>query len=138
MSDLFQSLSHSKWDCKYHVVFVPKRRRRVLFVRLRRQLGPIFHALAQQKECKIVEGHLMPDHVHMCIAIPPKYPVASVIGFLKGKSAIAVARLSGKERNFTGEHLWARGYAVSTVGFELEQVRRYIRDQEEADGAGQF
>ena len=138
MSELYQSLSHSKWDCKYHVVFVPKRRRRVLFVRIRRQLGPIFHALAQQKECKIVEGHLMPDHVHMCIAIPPKYPVASVIGFLKGKSAIAVARLSGKERNFTGEHLWARGYAVSTVGFELEQVRRYIRDQEEADGAGQF
>ena len=89
MSDLFQSLSHSKWDCKYHVVFVPKRRRRVLFVRIRRQLGPIFHALAQQKECKIMEGHLMPDHVHMCIAIPPKYPVASVIGFLKGKSAIA-------------------------------------------------
>ena len=138
MSDLFQSLSHSKWDCKYHVVFVPKRRRRVLFVRIRRQWGPIFHALARQKECKIVEGHLMPDHVHMCMAIPPKYPVASVIGFLKGKSAIAVARLSGKERNFTGEHLWARGYAVSTVGFELEQVRRYIRDQEEADGAGQF
>ena len=119
-------------------MFVPKRRRRVLFVRIRRQLGPIFHALAQQKECKIVEGHLMPDHVHMCIAIPPKYPVASVIGFLKGKSAIAVARLSGKERNFTGEHLWARGYAVSTVGFELERVRRHIRDQEEADGAGQF
>ena len=138
MSDLYQSLSHSKWDCKYHVVFVPKRRRRVLFVRLRRQLGPIFHALAQQKECRIVEGHLMPDHVHICIAIPPKYPVASVIGFLKGKSAIAAARLSGKERNFTGEHLWARGYAVSTVGFELEQVRRYIRDQEGADGVGQF
>ena len=84
MSDLYQSLSHSKWDCKYHVVFVPKR--------LRRQLGPIFHALAQQKECKIVEGHLMPDHVHMCIAIPPKHPVASVIGFLKGKSAIAAGR----------------------------------------------
>jgi len=138
MSDLYQSLSHSKWDRKYHVVFVPKRRRRVLFVRLRRQWGPIFHALAQQKECQIVEGHLMPDHVHMCIAISPKHPVASVIGFLKGKSAIAAARLSGKERNFTGEHLWARGYAGSTVGFELEQVRRYIRDQEEADGAGQF
>ena len=86
MSDLYQSLSHSKWDCKYHVVFVPKRRRRVLFVRLRRQWGPIFHALAQQKECQIVEGHLMPDHVHMCIAIPPKHPVASVIGFLKGRA----------------------------------------------------
>lgn len=109
MSDLFQSLSHSRWDCKYHVVFVPKRRRKVLFGKTRRQLGEIFHALARQKECQILEGHLMPDHVHMCIAIPPKLPVASVIGFLKGKSAIAVARRCGKERNFTGEHLWARG-----------------------------
>jgi putative transposase len=138
MSDTFQSLSHSKWDCKYHVVFVPKRRRRVLFGQVRRQLGAIFHALARQKECEIVEGHLLPDHVHRCILIPPKFPVASVIGFLKGKSAIAVARLSGKERNFRGEHLWARGYAVSTVGFNIDQVRRYIREQEEADGAGQF
>ena len=138
MSDAFQSLSHSKWDCKYHVVFVPKRRRRVLFGQVRRHLGAIFHALARQKECEIMEGHLLPDHVHMCITIPPKYPVASVIGFLKGKSAIAVARLNGKERNFTGEHLWARGYAVSTVGFNIDQVRRYIREQEEADGAGQF
>src|SRR6266436_2680768 len=97
-------------------------------------LGPISHALARQKECQIIERHRMPDHVHMCIAIPPKHPVASVIGFLKGKSAIAIARLCGKERNFTGEHLWARGYAVSTVGFELEQVRQYIREQEAADG----
>ena len=120
-------------------MFVPKRRRQVLFGQVRRQLGEIFHALARQKECQIIEGHLMPDHVHMCIAIPPKYPVASVIGSLKGKSAIAVARLRSKERNFTGEHLWARGYAVSTVGFELEEVRRYLREQEEADGAtGKF
>ena len=109
-----------------------------MFGKLRPHLGAIFHALARQKECQILEGHLLPDHVNMCIAIPPKHPVASVIGFLKGKSAIPAARLSGKERNFTGEHLWARGYAGSTVGFELEQVRRYIRDQEEADGAGQF
>jgi putative transposase len=116
MSETYQSLSHSKWDCKYHVVFVPKRRKRAIFGQIRRQLGPIFHALARQKECQILEGHLMPDHVHMCIAIPPKHPVASVIGFLKGKSAIAIARLCGKERNFTGEHFWARGYAVSTVG----------------------
>ncbi len=131
----YRSLSHSKWDCKYHVVFIPKKRRRALFGQARRYLGEIFHALARQKECQILEGHLMPDHVHVCIAIPPKYAVASVIGFLKGKSAIAIARqLCGKERNFTGEHLWARGYAVSTVGFELEQVRQYIRDQEEADG----
>ena len=133
------SLAHSKWDCKCHVVFVPKRRRKAIFGGVRRQLGPIFHALAKQKECQILEGHLMVDHVHMCIAIPPKHPVASVIGFLKGKSAIAVARLCGREGNFTGEHIWARGYAVSTVGFELEQVRTYIREQETADGAvGQF
>ena len=119
-----------------HYVTGSKRRRKVLFGQARRQLGPIFHALARQKECEIIEGHLMPDHVHICIAIPPKYPVASVIGFLKGKSAIAMARLCGKERNFTGEHFWARGYAVSTVGFELEQVRQYIREQEDADGTG--
>ena len=139
MSELYQSLSHSKWDCKYHVVFIPKRRRKVLYGKIRPQLGAIFHALARQKECQIIEGHLKLDHVHMCIAIPPKHAVASVIGFVKGKSAIAVARLCGRERNFTGEHLWARGYAVSTVGFELEQVRQYIRDQEEADGSdGRF
>lgn len=138
MSNLYQSLSHSKWNCKYHVVLVPKRRRKVLFGEVRRQLGESFHALARQKECQILEGHLRPDPVHRCIAIAPKYPVASVMGFLKGKSAIAVARLCGRERNFTGEHLWARGYAVSTVGFELEQIRQYIRDQEEADGTGRF
>jgi REP element-mobilizing transposase RayT len=91
MSEFYQSLSHSKWDCKDHVVFVPKGRRKVIFGQTRRQLGPIFHALARQKGCQILEGHLMPDHVHMCIAIPPKHPVASVIGFLKGKSAIAIA-----------------------------------------------
>ena len=134
----YRSLSHSKWDCKYHVVFIPEKRRKALFGQARRHLGEIFHALARQKECQILEGHLMPDHVHVCIAIPPKYAVASVIGFLKGKSAIAIARqLCGKERNFTGEHLWARGYAVSTVGFEITQVRQYIRDQEEADGTGE-
>jgi len=106
---------------------------------LRRQLGEVFHALARQKECQILEGHLMLDHGHMWMAIPPKHPVASVIGFLKGKSAIAVARRCGQERNFTGEHFWARGYAVSTVGFELDQIRRYIREQEEAEGTnGQF
>ncbi len=137
MPEIYQSLSHSRWNCKYHVVFVPKGRRKVLFGQSRRHLGEIFHALARQKECKIIEGHLMPDHVHMCIEIPPKLSVASVIGFIKGKSAIAIAReLCGKERNFTGEHFWARGYAVSTVGFEMEQVRQYIREQESADGSG--
>ena len=139
MSQLYQSLSHSKWDCKYHVIFVPKYRLMVIFGEIRKFLGPIFHELARQKECRILEGHLMPDHVHMCIEIPPKYAVSSVIGYLKGKSAIAIARqFGGKQRNFQGENFWARGYAVSTVGFELEAVRRYIREQEIADNSGQF
>ena len=139
MSDTYQSLSHSRWNCKYHVVFVPKRRRKALFGQIRKALGPIFHELARQKECRILEGHVMPDHVHICIEIPPKYAVASVIGFLKGKSAITIARpFSGRERNFTGEHFWARGYAVSTVGFDLEQGRTYIREQEQADDQGRF
>lgn len=139
MSGTFESLSHSKWDCKYHVVFVPKYRRKVIYGDIRRALGPIFHELARQKECRIVEGHLMVDHVHMCIAIPPKYAVASVIGFIKGKSAIAIARqFSGKMKNFNGEHFWARGYAVSTVGFELEEVKKYIQNQDAADRSGQF
>ena len=134
MSDLYQSLSHTKWDCKYHVVFVPKRRRKVLFGKIRRALGPIFHALARQKECTIIEGHVMPDHVHMLISIPPKHAISSVIGFLKGKSAIAIVRqFCGKDRNFAGEHFWARGYAVSTVGFEEEKIKQYIKDQEGHD-----
>ena len=138
MSETYQSLSHSKWDCKYHVVFVPKRRWKAIFGQTRKQLGAIFHALARQKECQIIEGHLMPDHVHMCIAIPPKHPVASVIGFLKGKSAIAIARLSGKERNFSGEHFWARGYAVSTVGFWSRSAHTSasrMRRMEQADNS---
>ena len=139
MSDTYQSLSHSRWICNYHVVFVPKRRRKALFGNIRKELGAIFHELARQKECRIIEGHLMPDHVHMCIAIPPKHSVSSVIGFLKGKSALAIARQwGGRERNFTGEHFWARGYCVSTVGFELEQVRAYIREQEGSDEQGLF
>ena len=139
MSNMYQSLSHSRWDCKYHLVFVPKYRKKVIFGEIRKFLGPIFHELARQKECRIVEGHLMRDHVHMCIEIPPKYAVSSIVGFLKGKSAIAIARqFSGKERNFNGENFWARGYAVSTVGFEEEAVRRYIREQERNDRSGRF
>ena len=138
MNEAYQSLSHSRWDCKYHVVFVPKRRRKALFGTIRRKLGGVFHELARQKECRIVQGHLLPDHVHMCVEIPPKHAVASIVGFLKGKSAIAIARESGKDRNFTGEHFWARGYAVSTVGFNLEQVKAYIRAQEAEDEQGRF
>ena len=113
----YESLSHSKWDCKFHVVFVPKYRKKVLYGQIRRFLGPLFHDLASQRSCKILEGHMVQDHVHMLIAIPPKYSVSEVIGYIKGKSAIAVARqFGGRKRNFNGEKFWARGYAVSTVG----------------------
>ena len=108
MSNMYQSLSHSKWDCKYHLVFVPKYRKKAIFGAIREHLGAIFHELARQKECRIVEGHRMRDHVHMCIEIPPKHAVSSIIGFLKGKSALAIARpFSGKQRNFNGENFWA-------------------------------
>ena len=127
----YQSLSHSKWDCKYHVVFIPKRRRKALFGGLRQHLGKLFHELARQKGCEIVEGHLIVDHVHMCISIPPKYAVSNVVGYIKGKSAISIARnFRGKTKNFTGENFWARGYFVSTVGLDEEMVRNYIREQE--------
>ena len=130
----YNSLAHSKWDCKCHVVFIPKGRRKLLFGQIRNFLGPVFRELARQKECVIVEGKTMPDHVHMLIQIPPKYPVSSVIGYLKGKSAIAVARhFHGKKKNFAGEQLWARGYAVSTVGFEIDTIRAYIQNQERLD-----
>jgi REP-associated tyrosine transposase len=103
MSD-FQSLAHSKWDCKYHIIFIPKLRKKTIYGKIRPRLKIIFHALAEQKGCKIIEGYLKYDHVHMLIQIPPKYKVAEVVGFLKGKSAIAVAREFGRARNFTGEH----------------------------------
>ena len=132
MSD-FESLSHSRWNCKYHVVFV-KGRKKELFGKLRKFLGSVFHELASEKSCKILEGHMLKDHVHMMVKIPPKYAVSSVSGYIKGKSAIAVkCHFSGRKRNFNGEQFWARGYAVSTVGFEEDQVRKYIRDQEDLD-----
>ena len=127
------SLSHSKWNCKYHIIFIPKKRKSVIYGKIRKELAKILHELATQKESKITEGNLSIDHVHMCIEIPPKYAVASVIGFMKGKSAIAIARMQGKDRNYTGAHFWARGYAVSTIGFDEEIVKKYIREQNEED-----
>ena len=139
MTETWKSLAHWRWECKYHVVFIPKYRRKALYGEIRASLGGIFHELARQKECRIVEGHLLADHVHMCIEIPPKHAVASIIAFLKGKSAVGIARqFVGELKNFTGEHFWARGYAVSTVGYELEAVKRYIREQEAEDQAGRF
>ena len=130
----YQSLSHTKWECQYHVVFIPKYRRKVLYGHLRQYLGEVFRELARQKESRIEEGHLQPDHVHILLSIPPKYAVAQVVGYLKGKSAIHIARTySGRERNFVGEHFWARGYFVSTVGRDEEEIRRYIQEQEAED-----
>ncbi len=128
------NLNHTKWECKYHVVFIPKCRRKVLYGELRRYLGEVFRTLAVQKESRIEEGHLMPDHVHMMIAIPPKYAVSQVVGFIKGKSTIHLARVYGeRKRNFVGQHFWARGYFVSTVGRDEAVIRAYIRNQELED-----
>ena len=133
----YESMNHSKWDCKYHVVFVPKGRKKELYGKIRKFLGPIFRELAQQRGSTILEGHMVQDHVHMLIKIPPKYAVAEVVGYMKGKSAIAVARqFGGRKKNFNGERLWARGYAASTVGFEESQIRTYIKNQEQLDGDG--
>jgi len=139
MSGTYHSLAHSKWDCKYHLIFIPKNRRKAIFGKIKSNLGPIFRSLAQMKECNIVEGHVSNDHVHMCIEIPPKHSVSSIVGFIKGKSAITILRqYLGKERNFAGEHFWARGYAVSTIGFDLDQIIKYIREQaNDEDGDNQ-
>ena len=132
--DEMESQSHTKWECKYHVIFIPKGRRKALYAELRKYLGEMFRKLAAQKECRIEEGHLMPDHVHMMIAIPPKHAVSQVIGFIKGKSAIHLARVYGeRKRNFVGQHYWARGYWVSTVGRDEDVIREYIRNQEAED-----
>jgi putative transposase len=128
-----QSLNHTKWDCKFHVVWIPKYRKKVLCGEPRKQLVPVLRELASQKESHIVEGRLLKDHVHMLISIPPKYAVAHVIGFIKGKSAIWIARSGGRRKNFTGQNFWARGYFVSTAGMDEETVREYIKRQEDED-----
>jgi putative transposase len=132
--DKFESLNHTMWDCKYHIVFIPKCRRKVLYGQLRVHLGDVFRKLAGQKESRVEEGHLMPDHVHMLLSIPPKYSVSQVIGFIKGKSAIHLARVYGeRKRNFVGQHFWARGFFVSTVGRDEAVIREYIKKQEKED-----
>ena len=130
----YQRLNHTRWDCKYHVVFIPKRRKKAIYGAIRKHLGNVLHELARQKECEIVEGHLCVDHVHMCVSVPPKYALSNVIGYIKGKSAISIARnFAGKRRNFTGENFWARGYYVSTVGLDEDSIRKYIQNQEAED-----
>ncbi len=132
MEDI-QSLSHSKWECKYHITWIPKYRKKTIYGKLRQHLGEVIRELAKQKESQVLEGHLMPDHVHMLIAIPPKYAVANVIGFIKGKSAIYIAKNYFGRSNGTGQKFWARGYHVSTVGRDEEQVKNYIKKQEKED-----
>jgi putative transposase len=133
MSD-YSSLNHTKWECKYHVVFIPKCRRKVLYGKVREHLGSLFHELAGQRESKILEGHVCSDHVHMMIRIPPKHSVSHVVGYIKGKSAIRVARdFMGRHQSFKGYHFWARGYFVSTVGINERVIGDYIRNQEQND-----
>ena len=130
----YQSLSHTKWECKYHVVFIPKYRKKAIYGEIRRHLGEALRRLAEQRESRIEEGHLLADHVHMMISIPPKYSVSQVIGYIKGKSAIHIARtFAGRKRNFVGQHFWARGYFVSTVGRDETVIREYIRQHEKED-----
>ena len=129
-----KSLAHSTWECKYHIVWIPKCRKKQLYGGIAKYLGNIFHRLAGERESRIVEGHLCPDHVHMLVEIPPKYSVAQVVGYIKGKSAIAIARrFVGRQKNFAGQNFWARGYSVSTVGRNEEAVRKYIQEQEVED-----
>ncbi len=130
----WQSLSHVRWYCRYHVVFVPKYRKRAIFGSLRKGIGGMLRQLCEQEGVELVEGHALPDHVHLCLSIPPKYSVAHTVGFLKGKTAIRIHReYLGRERNFTGYHFWARGYCVSTVGLDEQEIRAYIRAQEEEE-----
>jgi putative transposase len=128
------SLSHTKWECKYHIVWIPKYRKKRLFWELRCELGPVLRELACHRESEILEGQIRVDHVHILISIPPKYAVSQVVGYIKGKSAIHIARnYVGKRRNFKGQHFWARGYYVSTVGIDEDVIREYIRHQEAED-----
>ncbi len=129
-----QTLKHTEWDCKYHVVFIPKYRKKVMYGGIRKYLGEVFHELARERESRIEEWHMMSDHVNMLISIPPKYSVAQVVGYIKGKSAINIARnYMGRRRNFVGQNFWARGYFVSTVGRDEEVIRSYIQNQEVDD-----
>ena len=129
----WQSLSHVRWDCKYHVVFIPKFRKKVMFGKRRKAIGRILRQLCEQRGVDLLEGHIMPDHVHMCLSIPPKFSVAHTIGFLKGKSAVRIHRELLKQKRMVGLQFWATGYCVSTVGLDEQAVRQYIRDQEEQE-----
>ena len=127
----WQSQAHVKWECLYHVVIVPKYRRKVFYGNWRKKIGEILRQLCRQKEIELVEGNAMPEHVHMVLSIPPKYSVAMALGYLKGKSAIRVHReLMRTKGTLFGRAFWSRGYCVSTVGMDEERIRTYVREQE--------
>ncbi len=128
----YQSLSHVKWECKYHIVWCPKYRRKKLYGKIRRRLGEILHDLCRQKGVDLIEGHAQSDHIHLCLGIPPKYSVSSIVGFLKGKSAIRLHQEFSRAKN-SGKHFWIRGYFVSTVGRDEETIRAYIKHQDDSD-----
>ena len=130
----WKTQSHVKWYCRYHVVIVPKYRKKAIFGRLRREIGKIIRGLCEQNGIEVLEGHAMADHVHLCLSIPPKYSVANTVGFVKGKSAIRIHRdFLKRAKNFTGFHFWARGYCVSTVGLDEQRIRKYIREQRDME-----
>ncbi len=127
------SLSHVRWDCKYHVVFVSKYRQKTIYEKIRRKLGRIIRDLCSQKGIELLEGHAMPGHIHLCLSIPPKFSVSNTIGFIKGKSAIRVHRELLGTKRMTGLSFWATGYCVSTVGLDEDTIRKYIRDQNSSE-----
>ena len=128
------SLSHTKWNCKYHIVFAPKYRRKVFYKEKRREVGEILRTLCEWKKIKIVEAEVCPDHVHMLVAIPPKYSVSSFMGYLKGKSALMMFdRHANLKYKFGNRHFWSEGYYVSTVGLNEDTIRKYIKEQERYD-----
>ena len=126
----WQSLSHVRWECKYHIVIIPKYRKRMLYGKLKKHVGEVIREVCRQRGIELVEGHLMPDYIHMCVSIPPKHSVAFAIGFIKGKSAVRIHRQILGHKKVTGLHFWSRGYCVSTVGLNEETIRKYIREQE--------
>ncbi len=134
MSKDWQSQAHVKWDCKYHIVIVPKYRRRKLYGKFREKVGTILRELCRQKEIELEEGHALPDHIHMLLSIPPKFSVAMTLGYLKGKSAIRIHReLAKTQGTLFGRSFWSRGYCVSTVGLDEAMIRSYIRNQEKTE-----
>jgi REP-associated tyrosine transposase len=127
------SLSHVRWECKYREVIIPKYRQRVLYGKLKHRIGQILRELCRQKGVEFLEGHCLPDHIHMCLSIPPKYTVARALGFLKGKSTVRIHRELLQERRTTGLHFWATSCCVSTTGLDKQRIRQYIREQEQLE-----